>query len=225
MTRPRLVAELLVLNLVAIAVVVPLGLNSAYADPSLHFGEGLPMTWISVFQLLGIAYLAERVYRQRRCTTELGWSDACTVWRIVSGGFVFLALDELLQIHEMVDPLIHAVLGMAETGLSDRLDDLIVGLYGLAGLLVLRRYRAEVLRYGAAAPYFVGGFLIFAVMVALDATTNRLDVLGMLIADGQALEGTLAWMGVLEDSLKNIAEVMFIAALVRCASVARRLEP
>ena len=48
------------------------------------------------------------------------------VWGLIAGGFVFLAVDEALQIHERLDFVIHKALNIRETALTDRLDDAII---------------------------------------------------------------------------------------------------
>lgn len=62
------------------------------------------------------------------------WRDPSVVWAIIASGFLFLAADEVLRIHENLDQLIHYVFGLKETNLTDRIDDLIVGMYGLVGI-------------------------------------------------------------------------------------------
>lgn len=75
---------------------------------------------------------------------------------------------EQYMIHENIDNLIHEVFNMEETALTDRIDDFLVGLYGLAGIGVFFIFRDELRAYREAFPFFIFGFVLFFIMVPLD---------------------------------------------------------
>ena len=170
------------------------------------------MTIFSVFQLLVIAWLSYRILQARSVTrTRSLWRDSCAVWGIISLGFLFLAADDLFKIHENVDLLIHDVFKLQETGLTDRIDDILVGLYGLAGLVLLIAYRNELKPYRKAFPFLTGGFILLFTMLALDLLTNRNDILPVLFGHTQAAS-LYVWLSQAENAFQVFAEAFFIAA-------------
>ena len=50
-------------------------------------------------------------------------------------GCAFLAMDDKFMFHENLDKAMHSLFNWEETKLSDRLDDIIVGIYGVAGIV------------------------------------------------------------------------------------------
>jgi hypothetical protein len=143
-----------------------------------HFKEGGFITILSVFQLLAISWLSYKILQARDVTRRCSlWRDSSAVWGIISLGFLFLAADDLFEIHENIDRLIHYVFNLQETGLTDRIDDILIGLYGLAGIGVLIVYRDELKTYREVLPFFTCGFVLLFTTVALDVLTNRKDIL------------------------------------------------
>ena len=62
---------------------------------------------------------------------------ACSGLGVMGAGFVFLAADDAFLIHENLDFKIHAALGIETTTWTDRIDDILIGVYGVVGLAVL----------------------------------------------------------------------------------------
>lgn len=186
-----------------------------------HFGEGRFITFLSGLQLLAVAGIAMQILRVR-CRAEPGCltRHPALVWGLIAAGFVFLAADEVLKIHEGLDELIHDLFDLEETGLTDRIDDLIVGLYGVIGLGVLFAHRRELLLHRVAVPWLVTGFVFMFAMVALDALTNRPDVLTTLVAE-EAAESLQHWLGMVEDAFKIFAEGFFLLGFLTALRVAR----
>ena len=139
------------------------------------------------------------------------WIDSSAVWAIIALGFLFLAADDLFRIHENFDNLIHYVFNMQETGLTDRIDDIIIGLYGFIGIGVLIAYRDELIIYKKNLPFFILGFVTLFIMVALDVLTNRNDILPLVFDRDKAVV-LYVWLSLAEDSLKVMAEAFFILA-------------
>jgi len=191
----------LVLILNSLAVIAAITIYS-YTGVN-HFKEGGFITVLSFLQLLVICRIVFQIKRHSL------WKNPSAVWTIIALGFLFLAADELFKIHENIDFLIHYVFNMQETGLTDRIDDILIGLYGLTGIGVLFAYRNELKTYREALPFFICGFVLLFTMVALDVLTNRNDILPLIFDRHQA--ATLhAFLSLTEDSLKIFAESFFI---------------
>ena len=196
----------LILNLLAVSAGV---ITYSYTDVD-PFSEGGFITKLSGFQLLVIAWLSYKIFQARRVKRRHSlWRDSSAVWLIVALAFLFLTVDDLFMIHENIDDLIHEVFNMQETALTDRIDDFIVGLYGLAGIGVLFIFRDELKAYREAFPFFIFGFVLFFIMVPLDMLINRNDILP-LIFDHDQVDVLNIWITLVEDSLKVFAEAFFI---------------
>ena len=73
------------------------------------------------------------------------------IWIAIAIGCAFLAMDDRFMFHENLDKGIHALFQWEETKLSDRLDDIIVGIYRLAGIIFVTANR----RYFNFSPRFI----------------------------------------------------------------------
>ena len=205
-----------------IAIIMAVGIGFSGGDPLKHFGEFHFVTWFSFAQLLLLSVLSSRIF-------DIGVSgerkhilrSAGFIWAIIAFGFFFLALDEIFLIHEIIDVAIHAVFNMEETGLTDRIDDVLILIYGAIGISILYFHRIELRKYKAALPFLFYGLSMFFIMVILDVLTNRADILAMIFADN-SLVGTLrTWLLISEDSLKIFAEGFFILGLFTALTRAR----
>lgn len=177
-----------------------------------HFKEDGFITILSVFQLLTISWLSYKILLSLNVKRKyIPWRDSSALWGIISLGFLFLAADEFFQIHEKIDFQIHHFFNMRETGLTDRIDDILVGLYGLAGISALIAYRDELKTHRKAFPFFIYGFALLFTMVAIDVLTNRKDILRVLF-DYNLASILHVWLSCAEDSLKVFAEAFFLGA-------------
>ncbi len=192
-------------------------------DRQYSFGEKGLVTILSIFQLLVISWLSFKILQARgvmqRCSF---WRDSSAVWGIISFCFLFLAADEFFQIHENTDHLIHYVFNIQETGLTDRIDDILIGIYGLTGIGVLIAYRDELKTFREALPLFTCGFVLLFISVILDALTNRNDILPVFVNHDLAAVLNL-WFSVTEDALKPFAEAFFIVAFYVILHKAKRM--
>jgi hypothetical protein len=206
----RVLKALLRINLAVILFAVALGLVKT-GNPSRYFGEGRFTTGISCLQLLVVAALAfATCTMRRRATGGTAWG-AC-LWILIGAGFVFLAADDALQIHEHIDGLIHKHFHLRQTGLTDRIDDAIVALYGLIGVAVLWLFRNELLRFKAMFPVLAAGFIALGGSIFFDTLSNRDDLLFWVVQNrwlSKTLEG---WFAVGDGACELIAEGLFIAA-------------
>ncbi len=188
--------------------------GAAARNPLIFFEEGQFITWLSALQLAAVAFYSFRIFTSR-CQEyqQLCWGSPAVIWFLVALGFIFLTGDELLQLHEKTDAMIHRVLAMKETRISDRIDDVIVGVYLLIGAALLYRYRREMLRCMRIYPFMVTGFALSIIMVFLDMYTN--------LAPGDWISPTIYRLSIVEDSLKIYAELFFLMAFHDAAKKAR----
>jgi hypothetical protein len=217
-----ILSPLLILDAIAIVAASVLG-EWRYHDPRWFMAEKAPLTWLSFLQLFGIGILALVI-----CTVRLRQSSGVPVWRapwcfwgLLAAGFIFLAFDEIKKIHEKVDRTLHDFFRLQETGLTDRLDSILVGCYGLVGLSILYVFRKEVWLYRAAFPLFCLGVLLFGFMVAVDLLTDRDDVSRYIVGDPVLSFKLKQWGGALEDSIKILAEWVFLRVAAACFMIAK----
>lgn len=216
---------LLICNLTLIVAAVLAGLFRRHHDPSRYFGDGRPLSFFSCFQLFATGVLAFLIFRERIAARDLPWWRGPILWALISAGFVFLAFDQAFDLHNKFDKILHQSLQLEKTGLSDRLDDIIIGGYGLIGLGVMWSYRRETRRFAAARKPLIAGFACLALEVLFDAASNRRDVAEWIIGEGRAASRLHAWMAALEGVFTLLAEALFIAAFYhawRLAVAARR---
>ena len=177
-----------------------------------HFQEGGFITILSIIQLLAISFLSFKIFLARDVTRGRSLlKRPSALWAIIALGFLFLATDDYCRIHENVDHLIHYAFNLQETGFTDRIDDILVGLYGLAGIRVLIAYREELINYRETFKFFIIGFVFLFSMVALDILTNRKDILPLII-DHHQVAAVHAFLSYTADSLKVFSEAFFIIA-------------
>ncbi len=204
---------LLVLAGEALAVVGATIAGALVGKPGLHFREHMFVTYLSGFQLLATGWLAFRIYQARRpAQTGPLWRSAVALWPLMALGFVFLAADETLQVHERLQRLAQHVLGTGDSSLGSRFGNLIMLAYGVAGVAILVACRREVKGALALRPYLLGGFVVAVAMVALDAATEKPDFLLAITGSADAAQALKPWFGVGEDSAKIFAEGFFLAA-------------
>ena len=213
----RNVVFLVVLLGNTLAVVLGILLHQAGGEP---FKEGGFITVISVLQLLATAALCHAIFRARRSAALVDYRPVM-VWPVLTAGFLFLAADEIFQIHERTDRLIHIVSGMTETAVTDRIDDIFVGLYGLVGAGVLFAYRREILFVRTAVPMFVAGFVLLFFSVVMDVLTNRNDIFPLLF-DDEMSSLLFEWISIAEESLKLFSEAFFMLAFFMTWRVVRQ---
>ena len=185
------------------------------------FKEGALFTWVSFVILIACAGTSLLIFRARHQSPLLkDWRSPHVLWLMLALGFSFLAVDEVQKWHENLDRLIHLVVGIQETSVTDRIDDLIVLMYGGIGIVVLFHYRSEI--FADAIPLFVVGFVFFFIMVLLDLLTNRKDILRWLTGDSSTV--IWLWLSISEDTFKLVAEFSFLTGLFYSYRLAR-IEP
>lgn len=218
MFSPRSIT-ITVLLFEAFAIVTALIIGAKEGEIIEPFEEGELITWLSFYQLLIISGLSWRIFALRGGPIRPGiWRSSKILWAVVALGFVFLAFDEIGEIHEQLDKLVHRLSDTVETPLTDRLDDAFVGLYGLIGISLLYYYRDEWTSERTVVPFFIGGFSLLFVMVGFDAWSN-VNYLPPKLPNGSPMETLQTWLSVLEESFKVFAEGLFIAGFYRLSEI------
>ena len=134
------------------------------------------------------------------------------IWALAAVGFVILALDEKLMWHERFDFFVHEFFAIEETAVTDRIDDVIIGIYGLIGIVAIYLFRREIGQYSQVNLLLVLGIVLLFTTVLLDILVNRYDIIPALLGEGSFARHLYRWGGVLEESIKLTAEGVFISA-------------
>jgi hypothetical protein len=101
--------------------------------------------------------------------------------------------------------------GLQETSWTDRLDDAIIGAYGLVGIAVIWQFRHELLRHEEIKDSVRWGFACLAASVVCDALSNRNDILAWLSGDPKVGAMLTRWFAVGDGSFTLVAEACFVA--------------
>mgnify|MGYP003628313295 FL=1 len=165
---------------------------------------------ISGIVLLITSMICYRILNVRRKPNAPMLSGPSRIWALIAAGFMYLALDETFSIHEKIDKMIHSVLAMEETGLSDRIDDFIIPLYGIIGAILIYFHRTEFRSLTVFYKYLVAGFMFLCVMVFLDAFSNRADVIEYLGFEGVARKNIKMTAKYGEETMKLLSEAAFL---------------
>ena len=101
------------------------------------YGEKSILTDLSTFQLAGCSMISIIIpialFSKKGNLKVFEW----LVWIALAIGFAFLAMDDKFMVHERIDKAIHAAFQWRETKISDRIDDIIVGIYGVIGMIFI----------------------------------------------------------------------------------------
>lgn len=188
-------------------------------DPARAFGEGRPGTYLSMGLLLAIGFVNFRIRRQR---LETGAPVGATlIWLLIGAGFVFLAFDEALAIHEKLDELMHSLGGFEETSATDRIDDVIILVYGLIGLGALVMWRREITGVPGLVRFLVWGLGLMAVQVAFDVLSNGDDFILWLGVPAEEAPQASDVLALAEDASKIAAEAVLLAGFLHALRVLR----
>ncbi|MEL6456217.1 MAG: hypothetical protein AAFQ40_16080 [Cyanobacteria bacterium J06623_5] len=216
----RILIQVLGLNI--LALVGTIAVSAPFGQVYRQFEDGGFVTYFSVIQLFIASYFAYKIFKIREKPIKHPWKSPVAIWGFISLGFSFLALDDLLMIHEWLDKVIHSIGQIEETGASDRIDDLIVGGYGIIALGLLVHYRRELKKYRNALPYVVIAFILLFSMVGVDALTNRDDLLLMVFSPA-VTANIMGWVFIPEEAFKIISEAFFIVSAHSCYHTAKKL--
>lgn len=183
--------------------------------PDRYFQEHAIGSHLSALVLLCCSTLALSIFRWRRASPAGQDGHAPALWLLIAVGFLYLTADELFQFHELADLHLHHRLGLPDTALSDRIDDLIVLSYGLIGLCALWRWRAEARHFAPARGTLATGFALFFLMTLCDLLSNRYPASVAARFSPTTIGHMTGWAAALEDSIKLTAEWAFVVTLYR----------
>lgn len=128
-----------------------------------YFGTDLLVTLLLLLSAIA-------AYRNWKLLNNVAWKDA-GFWRVLTFGFLYLAVDELFGMHEMVGRTISWA-GVPSPWHTEHWDDLVLALYfPVAGVTVLW-WRREVLRVKRLLHLFVVGLALTALAMLLDNTLH-----------------------------------------------------
>ncbi len=193
-------------------------------SPMRYFDETGIISWFSCLQLLILCGLSWYIFGIRKKVEVTGLHKSPhKLWKWIAVGFLYLAIDDIAQIHETLDLLIHQIFAIEETRLTDSMDDIFVLFYSLFGLYVLYIFREEFKHYLGVIHLFAIAFFLKLLMVALDVYTNDETVFSDWFSNPEPGKILLDWVQTLEDSFKILAEGVFISAFLACSEIAKRI--
>ncbi|WP_413161126.1 hypothetical protein ACL6C3_21700 [Capilliphycus salinus ALCB114379] len=194
-------------------------------SPMRYFGETGIISWFSCLQLLILSGLAWKIYRIRKLApveTKQKHKPQ-TLWKLISIGFFFLAVDEIAQIHETTDVLIQWLFNVPDGHNILRFDGVIVAGYSAVGAYILYSFADEFKRYKPTFYLFFLGFAFKATMVLIDLGTDDDSIFSFWLADPKRHQLVYDWIQTVEESFKILAEGAFIAAFIACLQIAKRI--
>ena len=196
-------------NLIIIALAIAHGLAHS-GNPSRYFGEGRYTTAVSCFELLLTAFFAFAIFFARRAVSpDRGWRAGFWVWLMMGSGFVFLAADDALQIHERIGHTINRLLPLTGTPFAGRADDAVIGIYGLIGLFVMWLFRREILEFRVILRPLAIGFVFMFLSVIFDSLGHHEDIFLRLTGDLHRAKKLQGWADVGDGGFTLLAEGMF----------------
>lgn len=115
----------------------------------------------------GMTFSAYFIAKQRKMQDKL-------LWLLFALGFGFLALDELLELHEHVGGLINVATKMigVDSGVFRNWNDIIVIGYGLVALPFILYFLPAVLRYPGLMERLALAALFFAIHTVIDSVSE-----------------------------------------------------
>ncbi len=188
-----------------------------------NFTQGGNISKLSFLQLLIISRLSYKILKIRKPrNVSLSLKSSSAIWGFISIGFLYLAADEYFSIHENIDYFIHYLFNMQETNLTDRIDDIIIGIYGIIGIWLLYLYREEMKRFKDAFPLLIAGFIMLFLTVGFDILTNGKDILSMFL-EANVVALIYHPLELVEESFKVMAEACYLVAFYMVLDKSRRM--
>jgi len=184
------------------------------------FDEDGVFTLLSFCQLLLTACTSFAVWLRRRGPDRPRLRDDASIWAIMGAGFVYLAADEEMLLHEGAGHDILKIFHLPETAWTGRFDDMLIGVYGIIGLVALWRYRRELLRLPVFIRMLACGFVLLFLSVAADMFSHKPDFAVRLFGPERGL--TVYDLGEdLDEIFKVAAEVFFLTGFTAALGAVR----
>lgn len=156
-----------VLLFVAVYIAVAL-LSGPEDEPDRYFEEGRAIDIMSSLFLVMAGTFAWACFLLRGREPDAGR----VFWLLLALGFLFVALDEMLEIHETFDEWLRDT-WVGWPPLFRNWNDVIVIAYGLAGLAILAKYWPEVRRLPRMAAMLGLGGLFYALHTGIDSLVSE----------------------------------------------------
>lgn len=174
MTPPPIFRIFAVLVLITALAAITLAVAIAPQDNlELHFREGGLVTVLSSVLLAMSAALSLVIFYLRMEP----FRPAVLFWLLLSGAMFFFAVDEILEIHELLGDRIEDKTG-GDPRLFRNWNDIVVIVYGLSALVFFWFFRAEIIRCARFAQFLVIAFCLYAIHTIIDsAFSNRYGAL------------------------------------------------
>lgn len=189
------------------------------------FKEDAFVTKFSYYQLLFSSFLSFYVFNIRKSQLQISsWRSLPVVWLLIALGFLYLSFDEVNQYHENLDINIHNLFHIKETGFTDRIDDLIIGIYLFLGIYLLSLYKEELLFYKKFKYIFLVAFYLTALMIIFDLLSNGNGVLYFFVHDIDYSKYLQEKISIFEDILKIFAEGFLLGGIYSCLNIAKKLK-
>jgi hypothetical protein len=200
---PNLTVRLLVAGALLSLVCATLGyVVLGEGDQHQLFREIGPVSLFSLLQTLAIAALGVLIARREKGTI-LDWHDLLNFWLLAGIGFVFLAIDELIDIHGQAGRWLEdLVTGKEPLGFHGG-GDMILAVYLLVGLVVSLIYIRELAADREVLVKFFAGAFLIGLTVLIDGFVEQ-----------------TSWVWVLEETLKLFAGSFLVGAFARRFQVA-----
>ena len=177
---------------------------------STEFEEYGLITTYSTILLLVISLVNAAIYIQQRKQQAQG----NIIWLLIAMGFLFLALDEKFMIHENIDFFIHDALNLKETKFTDRIDDIIILLYGLIGLSFMIKNRHQFIRNKTGLGIIICGGAMMVASGVLDIITNEGHFASYITDNPKKIEALIHIGFIAEEVAKIFSETIFIAGFL-----------
>lgn len=197
--------------------------------PDYAFKEGRPFTLLSGVLLILLGLVAFRIYRARAAhpaapLRDLTRGAPASLWLFIGGGFIYLALDELISIHESIGDLIQAVFGIAGTTLGESVDGLVLLLYALIGVAIAAhpRFRREMRLLLVAPARLIAATAMFLVMVVADVLSETREPFIVLFDDAAAANVAYLSVATAEEVAKLMSEAYLLLWLLAARDMALR---
>lgn len=190
-------------------------------NPSRYFGEGRYTTFLSAAQLLGIGFLSWRIFKRRVTNNDRRPAASADgkagqgrwIWLLMAAGFLFLAVDEVAELHERMDRGLIRFFHLPRTPLTDRIDDAILASYGLAGLAMMWSCRRELMNFRRVMQGpMLAGFAVMFLGILCDTLANDDHYLLRLTGELASAKKLNGWFSALEGAFTLLPEALFLAA-------------
>ena len=206
------------------SLLVTFAISSAIAmghSPDLHFREEGFLTYVSCLKLLIAAVISRKVFDIIKDSSNRKLSSNKVVWLVITLGLLFLAFDDAFKIHEEIDALLHDLLNITQTNITDLLDDLIVGAYILIFLIYIAFQWKTIQLFKSSFFFFLAGLILTVIMVILDLISHNTYVASLMTDDAEQIQALKQWFSAWEDAAKIYAEGMFIVGIYKCRQIAK----